>query len=540
MDFHSSITAGVRCKSIPAANISIKVSNLLTYHCLFFFESSLLVASSEPPPSTASQLQLPTRFLQLPYILLALGPHLIFSILGLDGGIWGGISVWGGKEEWKYSVWGTDSLVDIPPVVQLSDPYLIKAGLTSTFDKGQAAQLSCSYLTLYWASQALCCREWELPSKGLDGNERFEVLRNLFYFSKGLDPCFLEEATTIEAGDHRLALIYILEVPGKSLHEFKAPEDYEDYKSQSRCPTVCYSKHDLYKLVDKQKKVKINSYKALLNYQLCFIDIAAQLQISNQLSWIKKDNLFLKGLNQEFQGKILQRLKWNDQRQYADDPWPTFQVACEAERLLKEEYCFKSSKLSKAPREGSRSQVIKVDGIKNPSVKPQEAQDELRVDNAAAVKIHAGLSYKSKNYLFEGYEILEGKVIWSAISSIQGCEAGDQAKAKPRAPLALGTRPELYPSKCMKVFKESKEHKTPSRHVCLLQRVLLVFLEDTLWSGELLLRPLLQSGNPALSHWTLTLIQGLMFSCFCEPKASIYEYLGHQERAKRWQSEAPP
>ncbi|KAI6112545.1 hypothetical protein F5141DRAFT_1062963 [Pisolithus sp. B1] len=34
--------------------------------------------------------------------------------------------------------------------------------------------------------------EWELPSKGLEGNERIEVLRNFIYFSKGLDPCFLQ------------------------------------------------------------------------------------------------------------------------------------------------------------------------------------------------------------------------------------------------------------------------------------------------------------------------------------------------------------
>ncbi|KAI6100731.1 hypothetical protein EDD16DRAFT_1526341 [Pisolithus croceorrhizus] len=63
------------------------------------------------------------------------------------------------------------------------------------------------------------------------------------------------------------------------------------------CPTVCYSKCDLYDLVDKQKKVKIDSYQALLNYRLSFTDIAAQLQISSQLLWIKKDDLFLKGFD---------------------------------------------------------------------------------------------------------------------------------------------------------------------------------------------------------------------------------------------------
>ncbi|KAI6096650.1 hypothetical protein F5141DRAFT_1067541 [Pisolithus sp. B1] len=133
---------------------------------------------------------------------------------------------------------------------------------------------------------------------------------------------------------------------------------YRDYKGYERkdegvprfsghpddliwCPTVCYSKHDLYNLVDKQKKVKIDSCKALLNYWLCFTDIAAQLRISNQLSWIEKDDLFLKGFDREFQGEILRRLKWNDRREYADNPWPTCQVTREAERLLKEGYCFK-------------------------------------------------------------------------------------------------------------------------------------------------------------------------------------------------------
>ncbi|KAI6095095.1 hypothetical protein F5141DRAFT_1068707 [Pisolithus sp. B1] len=123
--------------------------------------------------------------------------------------------------------------------------------------------------------------------------------------------------------------------------------DYEGYESQSRhessgrrCPAVCYSKHDLYDLVDKQKKVKIDSCKALLNYQLCFTDIAAQLRISNQLSWIEKDDLFLEGFDREFQGEILQRLKWNNRREYADDPWPTCQVTREAERLLEEGYHF--------------------------------------------------------------------------------------------------------------------------------------------------------------------------------------------------------
>ncbi|KAI6118188.1 hypothetical protein F5141DRAFT_1061827 [Pisolithus sp. B1] len=128
----------------------------------------------------------------------------------------------------------------------------------------------------------------------------------------------------------------------------RAEKDWADFLKDAsrlfslfRCPTVCYSKHDLYDLVDKQKKVKINSCKALLNYRLCFTDIAAQLRISKQLSWIEKDDLFLEGFDREFQGEILQRLKWNNRREYADHPWPTCQVTQEAERLLEEGYRFK-------------------------------------------------------------------------------------------------------------------------------------------------------------------------------------------------------
>ncbi|KAI6094039.1 hypothetical protein EDD16DRAFT_1529502, partial [Pisolithus croceorrhizus] len=130
-------------------------------------------------------------------------------------------------------------------------------------------------------------------------------------------------------------------------HLLHAETDWADFLKDAtrlfslfRCPAVCYSKRDLYDLVNKQKKVKIDSYQALLNYRLSFTDIAAQLRISSQLSWIEKDDLFLEGFDQEFQSEILRRLKWNDRRQYVDDPWPTYQVAREAERLLKEGYRF--------------------------------------------------------------------------------------------------------------------------------------------------------------------------------------------------------
>ncbi|KAI6099539.1 hypothetical protein EDD16DRAFT_1717810 [Pisolithus croceorrhizus] len=109
-------------------------------------------------------------------------------------------------------------------------------------------------------------------------------------------------------------------------HLLHAESDWADFLKDAtrlfslfRCPAVCYSKRDLYDLVDKQKRVKIDSYQALLNYRLSFTDIAAQLRISSQLSWIEKDDLFLEG-------------------QYVDDPWPTYQVAQEAERLLEEGY----------------------------------------------------------------------------------------------------------------------------------------------------------------------------------------------------------
>ncbi|KAI6098674.1 hypothetical protein EDD16DRAFT_1526800 [Pisolithus croceorrhizus] len=642
-------------------------------------------------------------------------------------------------------------------------------------------------------------------------------------------------------------------------HLLHAETDWADFLKDAtrlfsllRCPTVCYSKRDLYDLVNKQKKVKINSYQALLNYRLCFTDIAAQLRISSQLSWIKKDDLFLEGFDQEFQGKILRRLKWNDRRQYVDDPWLTYQVAREAERLLEEGYHFElkeahlardqwstqeaqyeaemresraamaeeqcqepekcsesarpglkalqsssstsleiqslthnsqnSLKLSKAPGEGLRSQVVKVDSIEssfecievtsciakgsltaglqgeclrgrleekgkgkvlgakasvelevteawgdspvsqpkylhpssspctdippqNPSIEPQDAEDEQRANKrpvkaeahalevpkptleprgdlcevperagsveveetesgvevegqskvvawrkppeakirrktlksvswrikeilpefwrthsstgmdseswsrdlhdesehayAAAVEINASLSQKSENCLFKGYEVYGRKVkAPHSGSHLKSQDTTDTVQEDAEASLCqgrslkvarrpllmqwaclhvpslllygvphrvfeatrLGIEPKQSPGPhwhsgqdlsltlrvfmfflgCTKVSEESDEHETPLRLVCLLWRVFSVFLEDTLWSSEPLSRPLLRSGNPALSHWTLTLVRGLMLSCFCEPMASIYEYLGHQERVKRWQSEAPP
>ncbi|KAI6160825.1 hypothetical protein EDD17DRAFT_1509705 [Pisolithus thermaeus] len=75
-----------------------------------------------------------------------------------------------------------------------------------------------------------------------------------------------------------------------------------------RCPTVRYSKHNLYDLIDEQKTVKIDSYEALLNYQLHFTKVVAHLRVTSQLLSIKKDVLFLEGFDQEFQ-RLFEALK---------------------------------------------------------------------------------------------------------------------------------------------------------------------------------------------------------------------------------------
>ncbi|KAI6117416.1 hypothetical protein EDD16DRAFT_1520091 [Pisolithus croceorrhizus] len=549
------------------------------------------------------------------------------------------------------------------------------------------------------------CWEWELASKGLEGNEGIEWDWDLV--ARDYEGYERKDEGVLRFSGHPDDLIWFLEDVRDLCMQAGC---FEDHKWAQWCPTVCYSKHDLYDLVDKQKKVKIDSCKALLNYWLCFTDIAAQLQISNQLSWIKKDDLFLKGL------------KWNNQREYADNPWPTCQVTREAERLLKEGYCFElredSLKLLKAPGEGSRGQAVKVEGIEvtlyiaeesltaelqgeclrgnleeqseekllgvkasaelelranerpinaeacatdvlKPTPEPRgdlcEVQEQvgcteveeikprveverpskvvawrkppegwtwsLRVEtcmtspsalsqpakrsgattlcvndahslaprtcSAAAVEIDASLSQKSENCLFKGYEVYKGKVEaphsggWSSILEstvisstrkstkeaalrvrtpkmlckkkwmppcVEGearwlqegphsCDGhvhtlygvldqvfkamrlGIELKQSPGPHWHSGQGPSftlqvfMFFLECTKVFEESDEHETPSRLICLLWRVLSVFLEDTLWSGEPLLRPLLRSGNPALSHWTLTLVRGLVFSC---------------------------
>ncbi|KAI6117123.1 hypothetical protein EDD16DRAFT_1520168 [Pisolithus croceorrhizus] len=478
---------------------------------------------------------------------------------------------------------------------------------------------------------------------------------------------------------------------------------FEDHEWARWCPAVCYSKHDLYDLVNKQKKVKINSYQALLNYWLCFTDITVQLQISSQLSWIEKDDLFLEGLLEEgyrfeLREACLARDQWSAREAQYEAEMQQLRAVWTEEQCREPERCSESARLgskasqppsstllkiqslthslqdsskpSKAPGVGSRSQAVKVDSIESsfecievtsciakgsltaglqgeclrgrleekgkgkvlgvkasvepktteawgdshvsqpkyfhsslppltdiqpqiPPIELRDTEDEQRankrpveaeahalevpkptleprgdlceVPDAAAVEIYTSLSQKSENCLLKGYEVYGRKVEvphsggWSAILRLYGVlhrvfeamRLGIEPKQSPGPHWHPGQDPSLtlrvsmFFLGCMKVSEESNEHKTPSRLVCLLWRVFLVFLEDALWSGELLSRPLLRSGNPALSHWTLTLVRGLMLSWLviehlCEPTASIYEYLGHQERAKRWQGEAPP
>ncbi|KAI6095561.1 hypothetical protein EDD16DRAFT_1528524 [Pisolithus croceorrhizus] len=131
-------------------------------------------------------------------------------------------------------------------------------------------------------------------------------------------------------------------------------------------------------------------------------------------------------------------------------------------------------------------------------------------------------------------------VIWSATSSFRGHEAGDRAEAKPRPhwhsgqDLSLTLRVFMFFLECTKVSEESNEHRTPSRLVCRPRKQLTLDIEHRARRLKFTLEGVLGlprrcslECNPALSHWTLTLVQGLMSSCLCEPAASIYEYLGH-------------
>ncbi|KAI6103376.1 hypothetical protein F5141DRAFT_1065210 [Pisolithus sp. B1] len=56
---------------------------------------------------------------------------------------------------------------------------------------------------------------------------------------------------------------------------FYAERDWADFVTDVPCSL--YLKHDLYNLIDKQKMVKIDSYKALLDYQLHFTKDSSKL-----------------------------------------------------------------------------------------------------------------------------------------------------------------------------------------------------------------------------------------------------------------------
>ncbi|KAI6029632.1 hypothetical protein BKA83DRAFT_4478191 [Pisolithus microcarpus] len=147
-------------------------------------------------------------------------------------------------------------------------------------------------------------------------------------------------------------------------------------------PPAQYSKYDLYDLVDEQKKVKIDSLKALLDYRLCFTKVATHLRVTNQLSSIEKDDLYLEGFDRGFQCEILQRLEWNDRRRYADDPWPTCQVTREAEGLLEEGYCFESRQ-ARYDRDQQRAREAQYEAMVQ-ELRAMRAQEECSERERAA------------------------------------------------------------------------------------------------------------------------------------------------------------
>ncbi|KAI6118592.1 hypothetical protein EV401DRAFT_1888670 [Pisolithus croceorrhizus] len=267
-----------------------------------------------------------------------------------------------------------------------------------------------------------------------------------------------------------------------------------------RCPTVRYSKHNLYDLIDEQKTVKIDSYEALLNYQLHFTKVVAHLRVTSQLLSIKKDVLFLEGFDQEFQRlfealkSARRNLKKPGSQNAQDEPRtderpieavvltlkvlkPTPEPRDDLHEVPEQAGCTKVEEIKSEVKVERQSKVVAQ--RKPPEVKGLDSfidifaagmDSESQCRDAHNKSKHAYLSYKSENYLFEGYEILGGKVkaphsggwstnlesmvtsstrkltekdasrvrtpqaIWSATSSIQGYEAGDRAKAKPRAP----------------------------------------------------------------------------------------------------------
>ncbi|KAI6118062.1 hypothetical protein F5141DRAFT_1061733 [Pisolithus sp. B1] len=125
-----------------------------------------------------------------------------------------------------------------------------------------------------------------MPQKGAVDAPRFSGSPdNLLRYLKDVRVCCMQASCFEDCGWAQWAIWYL---------------GTDKFEQWTRCPAVWYSKHDLYDLIDEQKKVKIDSYEALLNYQLHFTKVAAHLRVTNQLSSIEKDDLYLEGFDQEF------------------------------------------------------------------------------------------------------------------------------------------------------------------------------------------------------------------------------------------------
>ncbi|KAI6100398.1 hypothetical protein EDD16DRAFT_1717442 [Pisolithus croceorrhizus] len=187
-----------------------------------------------------------------------------------------------------------------------------------------------------------------MPRKGAVDAPRFSGSPDdLLRYLKDVRVCCMQASCFEDCGWAQWAIWYLgtdkFEQWRRLLHAERDWADFVTDVSQIfllfRCPPAQYLKYDLYDLVDKQKKVKINSSEAILDYRLCFTEVATHLQVTNQLSSIEKDDLYLEGFDREFQGEILQSLEWDGQRRHTEDPWPTCQVTQEAKRLFKKGYC---------------------------------------------------------------------------------------------------------------------------------------------------------------------------------------------------------
>ncbi|KAI6097991.1 hypothetical protein EDD17DRAFT_1508029 [Pisolithus thermaeus] len=190
--------------------------------------------------------------------------------------------------------------------------------------------------------------------------------------------------------------------------------------------------------------------------------------------------------------------------------------------------------------------------------------------SAAAVESNAGLSQKSENCLFKGYEVYGRKVKaphsagWStilestAISSTRKstnetalrvrtpeipckkkwmppCVKGEARQLREGPHLLYGVLHRVF--KAMRLGIELKQspgtHWHSGQDLSLTLHVFMFFLEHTKVSEE-------SDEHLFTLEGVLSLPRRHSLEHFCEPTASIYKYLGHQERAKRWQSEAPP